>query len=162
MSLRARIAERETPRTEYRLRIRQTAGPEAELRRTQEELFRDPGAPDARDAVDAARRALDACYEVLVIEALAPNDFEDLLAKHQPTPEQRKENPDASFNPATFRPALMEACVQGDMTADDWADFLVKPGSSLGEVNDLWWTVWGINGRAPDPSVPLGSTGTRS
>ena len=105
---------------------------------------------NARRRRDKALAAVEACYETLTISALRPADLEALLAEHPATDE---DGPDALWHVDTFRPALLAACVESDMTADDWAAFC-EDNLSRGERDDLWLTVLAVNQRVPDSAIP--------
>ena len=105
---------------------------------------------NAKRRRDRAREALEACYEPLTINALRPADLEKLLGEH---PAQDEDGSDALWHTATFRPALLAACVDSDMTADDWAVFC-EENLGRGERDDLWLTVLDVNHRAPDSTIP--------
>jgi L-asparaginase II len=139
--------------------LRVTDASEAESELTEAEMAltlterRGEDAEAAKARVEAARAAVDECYEVLTVTALPPADLEALIAAHPPTGEQK----DAVYNQDTFRPALFAACVEGDMTEQDWAQWCTKGPVSLGERNELFWVAWGVNGRAADlRSLPKG------
>lgn len=129
-----------------------------------------------------AQAALDGCYEQIVLRALpldGPVTVEKLIAEHPPTEQQlakakaerdearRRGDPPPdwpAWNDATFRPALLAATAEGDMTAEDWAQVL-STRMSTGEVRSLWAACLAINtmGRAADPVVlPKGWTRTPS
>lgn len=127
----------------------------------------------------AAEKDLGGCYETVMLQALKPADVEDLIAAHPPTADQlakaKQEREQArqrgdqppdwpAWNDASFRPALLEASADSDMTAADWAD-LLSNSMSVGEVRALWAACLRVNlaDRMADPVVlPKGSTTTRS
>lgn len=153
MSLRDRLAKGTRPRTTYPLRVEDNTAARAELAAAT--------ASGDDDRVTLARDALDACYEQVGIVALAPAEMEDLLELHPPPEEQRKKG--AIFNRVTFVPALLAACVESDVTEDDWREYTTTTGPlTPGEVTDLFNTVWDLNYRGPDPWVGKGSTQTPS
>jgi hypothetical protein len=166
------------------------AGAEAarvELARVQAEtrpaLVREAeGTPKHRQATRRrtdAEAAVDACYETLTLRALPPARWEELSAAHPPTAAQmdrckaereqaakRGEEPLdwPSYDDATFWPAALAECVDGDMTGDDWTAFLAEH-VSRGEVRGLKLAVLQVNTaeRVADPLVlPKGWTGTTS
>jgi hypothetical protein len=162
-SLRARLLARERPRAEFRLRITDPATADRALREASTAwrlaVYRDgddsDAARDAKAKADEAQAEVDACYETLQLTALPPADMEALITAHPPTAEQREAG-QTPWNTETFRPALLAACVEGDMTEADWADFITKGPVSLGEVAALWAAALGVNDRTPDASVPKG------
>lgn len=145
MSLKARLGSRKRPTDVYALRIDDDTAARRELAAAM-----DADADPSR--VEAARAAVDACYEQVTITALAPVDMEDLLEAHPPVDPERK----TMFNPVTFVPALLAACVESDVTKEDWAEYTTKGPMTTGEANELFRVVWELNYRTPDPSVPKG------
>ena len=101
------------------------------------------------DRVAAARAALEACYERLELTALAPADMEALIEAHPPAPNQRDRD-NSMFNPTTFVPALIAACVESDLSEDDWSEFVTKGPVTRGETLALFNAVWDLNHRTPD------------
>jgi hypothetical protein len=99
----------------------------------------------ARKAEAAALAALAACAEPLTIRALLPADWEALVASHPPG-----EGVDTEWDEVTFRAGAVAACVDGDMTADDWAEFFGSPRCTVGERDTLWLLVLRLNLRAPE------------
>lgn len=143
MGLKDRLATRQRPSAPYQLRIDDDAVARAEL-------------AAARDAGDesrivAAQEAVESCYEQVRITALPPSEMEALLAAH-PAPESAKVQ--KIFNPATFVPALLAACVESDVTEEDWSVYVTTGAMTIGEVGALFDAVWNLNYRAPDPSIP--------
>jgi hypothetical protein len=120
---------------------------------------RDTAALRAR--VTEAQETLDAlpCLEVTV-RTLPPPEWEALVELHPATEEQQSQG--MTWNPVTFRPALLEACVvtpEGDepLTADDWAQ-IVKAGElAAGEYNALCNVAVNLNLRSPASAVGKGS-----
>jgi len=144
MGLKDRLAQRKLPSTTYRLRVDDDAAARTKL----------AAASDAAD-VAAAQAVVDACYEDLVVTALPPVEMEALLAAHPATEAQRAKDKTV-FNPDTFVPALLAACVDSDVTEADWADYTTKGAMTGGEVNALFATAWEINYRDPSPALPFG------
>lgn len=150
MSLKAKLSKRELPTALFPLRTDDDRGPRAELAAAQD-------AGDER-RIAAAQAVLEACYEQITIRALPPGEVEELLEQHPPTEEQAKRN--WIYNPVTFPPALLAACIDSDITADDWAQYTTKGPMTRGEANTLFNTVWDLNYRVPDPWLGKGSTTT--
>lgn len=159
MGLKDRLAAKKRPSTSYSLRIDDDAAPRAELVAAQ-------AAGDDRRAAKA-RKAVEACYEQVIIVALPPGpkpnpqpgdpmDLETLRAAHLPTDEQRAKSKDVLFNPRTFVPALLAVCVESDVTEAEWAEYVTSGAMTTGEVSALFNLAWEINYRIPDPTIPLG------
>lgn len=159
MGLKDRLAARTRPSTSYSLRIDSDDAARAELIAAQ-------AVGDEKRAAKA-RKAIAACYEQITIVALPPGpkpnpqpddpmDLETLRAAHPPTDEQRAKNKDVLFNPQTFVPALLAACVESDVTEAEWAEYVTSGAMSTGEVSALFNLAWEINYRVPDPTIPLG------
>jgi hypothetical protein len=151
MSLRERLRAKSLPTAEFRLRVTDDGDAQAKLVEAQYALRlaenRDEGVAKAKTAVTKAQAKLDEHYEVLILQALPPAELEALIAAH---PAEKK---DDAWNEPTFRPALLAACVEGDMTEQDWTEFCSTGGASLGEVKDLYLAALRVNERGPDPSV---------
>lgn len=153
MSLKARLSQRELPTAEFPLRISDDSEARGELTAAQYELRLAEGREEsaakikaAKAKVDKAQKKLDAHYETLKLHAIPSVEMEALITKHPP-----KRDSEDSWNVETFRPALIAACVEGDMTEQDWAEFLAK--APLGEVRELFTAALRVNDRSPDPSV---------
>lgn len=120
---------------------------------------RDTAALRAR--VTEAQEALDAlpCMEI-TLRTLPPPEWEALIELHPATEEQQGQG--MMWNPTTFRPALLAACVvtpEGDdpMSAEDWEQ-VVKAGQlAAGEYNALCNAAVNLNFRAPASAVGNGS-----
>lgn len=116
------------------------------------QLRADDGAPqavkDAQKALDKAQRALDACYEPIPIRALSPKAFEALVAEH---PSKDKDQAWAE----TFPRALFLACVEGDLTEQEWNAFL-DDQCSQGERLALHQEALNVNARWPSGAIPKG------
>jgi hypothetical protein len=110
-----------------------------------------------RERVDTAAAQLEACdCEVVTLRALSPAEWEALVDLHPATEGQDKAG--AMWHTATFRPALLAACVvaaEGEepLSEADW-DVLVKDGSlAPGELNTLFNAAVNINLRVPPSAV---------
>jgi hypothetical protein len=143
MGLKDRLAGRQRPAATHALRIEDDTVARVELVAAR--------AAEDESRVVAAQEAIEACYEQVTITALPPADMEALLAEHPP-PEGSKGQ--KIFNPATFVPALLAACVESDVAEEDWAVYVTTGAMTIGEVSALFDAVWSLNYRAPDPSVP--------
>lgn len=144
MSLRQRLAQRQRPSVTFRLRIEDDTSAQAELAAAQ--------ASGDADRITSAQDTVNACYEPLIITALPPAEWEALIEQHPPTEEQKKQG-NSWFNPVTFYPALLAACVDGDETEDEWMEYTTKGPLSLGEANALIDAVTSVNQRGPEPWV---------
>lgn len=154
MTLRERLQQKARPSRVFPLRVEDDS-------EALEALAAAEQAGD-EDRVKVARAALDACYEWLQITALSPAEWEQLIKAHPPTEEQVKADGKAWCNDRTFMPALLSACIDGEETAEDWAEFLHSGPVSPGEVGELTSAVWMINDRSPGPWLGKGSTQTGS
>lgn len=152
MSLKARLSKRELPTAEFPLRISDDSEARGELVAAQYELRLAEGRDDANEAkaakakVTKAQKKVDSHYETLILRAIPSVDMERLIELHPP-----KKDSDDAWNVETFRPALLAACVEGDMTEQDWAEFLA--GCPLGDKRELFTAALRVNDRSPDPSV---------
>lgn len=152
MDLRSQLEARGLPETTYPIR----KGRVADVKRCREVLdeairLRDKtdGVDEAREqAVHDARAALDGCYEDVVVKAIEPGAYEALVAKHPPTEAQADD--DLLWDPDTFVPALLAACVDQPWSESEWVELCSAGPLALGEVTDLFQTAVAINGRAPD------------
>ena len=158
---RERLLARKRPTVDYQLAVEDEADAVAELNAAKEALdqarFRDDdGAEqaiaDAEARLDAARAAVDACYEPATLTALSPADFEAMIARPEYAPRDGKEE---KWNGDTFPAAIFLACVDtsGDMSAEDWAT-LVTENVSAGERESLYLVAIGVNARWPTGSIP--------
>lgn len=99
-------------------------------------------------ALTRAQNKHDACFEHLTIRALRTPVYEKLIAEHPATPEQIAAAPAPheapQWNRETFRPALLAACVENDMTAEDWAAWM-EEHSSRGEGDKLFVVTLALN-----------------
>jgi len=148
VSLKDRLANRKRPSTTYSLRIDDDTAARAELAAAQ------AAGDDAR--VAAAQAVVDACYEQVTITAVAPKTMEELRAAHPPTDIQRDRDKKAEWDPATFVPALLAACVDSDITEAEWAEYTTTGSLNSGEVNSLFNAAWEINYRVPDINLKKG------
>lgn len=113
-----------------------------------------------QDRVDTAQARLDECEcERVTLQALPPAEWEALVEFHPATEEQQAKG--GQWNIATFRPALLAACVvpadgEEPLSETDW-ELLSKDGAlSLGELNRLYNTAVDLNIRAPSSAVGKG------
>jgi len=121
-------------------------------------------AASAKRALTRAEKKFTACWETIRVTAIEPAMFEELKSEHPPTPEQLKDDPDAEYNKATFRPALLALCAEGGKSVDEWVDMLAHQFSA-GERQELFTTALAVNAgtRVVESVVlPKGSNGILS
>lgn len=164
-SLRERLRNKRRPSAPCRLRIDDTAPAQRALEEAVVALrLAQAGDSDAetleghRQAVREARAALEGCYEPITLLALPPADLEALIAAHPP---RKDDDNDVEWNNASFPRALFLACVQGDLSSEEWETILAESCSD-GEVNALEQAAIAINVRAPEGTVPKGLIETLS
>ncbi|MGV2385681.1 MAG UNVERIFIED_CONTAM: hypothetical protein LOD86_10510 [Thermobifida fusca] len=117
-------------------------------------------AKNAAAALKRAEKAFEECWETIRITAMAPDEFEQLKAAHPPTAEQLKADSEAEYNKPAFRAALLAACAEGDLTADEWDNHL-NTSFSQGERQEIFTVALGVNAgtRVVESVVlPKGST----
>lgn len=74
---------------------------------------------------------------VVNLRAIGAKDYDDLIAKHPPTAEQKKEG--GSYNVDTFAPALIAACShEPKLTPNEAAEIWNSPDWSRGEIMELF------------------------
>lgn len=161
-SRRDRLSSRPRPQAIVKLRLdtsQEFLNKERELEAIEIELTRAPNQKlddniietlEARKAV--LKEELSPGYDIVVINALRPDQMEALIAEH-PSGEEG-----FSFNRDTFFPALLAACVEGDDSAEDWASIITDGTLVLGEVNSLLAAAMEVNDRSPDVTLGKGLT----
>lgn len=170
MGLKDRFAARQRPQETFPLRME--FGPESEAAEREFNAAvlelasaRERGLPDVgalQRRVDAAREKRESFYEFLVVRAMAPAEFEDLVSQHPATEEQHakakaEDRPHKPiWNPDTFIPALLAASIDSDMSGEDWAELTSKGPVAAGEVGALFNAALQVNDRTPDPTVGKG------
>lgn len=127
MSLRERLRDRQRPVETYMLRVDDPADAQQAYNRAVDELRIEqlsandeessPAVKRAKAKVEKARKAIEACFEPVRVRALPPSDYEALMAAHKPP-----EGSDEPFDD-DFPHELFLACVEGDMTREDWELF---------------------------------------
>lgn len=156
---RERLLGRKRPSVDYQIPITDAAaavaGLEAAKAAFDSAQFRtdegaDQAVADAQARLDAARAAVEACYEPVPLAAIPPKDFEELVAAHPP-----REGHDEKWNVAAFPRACFLACVDtsGDMSAEDWDAFATE-NLAAGEREAMYLTAVAINARWPSGSIP--------
>lgn len=169
MGLREQFAARQRPQEQFALRM--DFGPEAdaaerEHTRASAALAEATaaGAVDLKSLqrrVDETRAKREANYAFLTVQALPPSEFEDLISAHPATDEQvskaeQRGERKPIWNHDTFVPALLAACIDSDMTVDDWAELIEKGPVASGEVGALLQAALNVNDHTPDASVGKG------
>jgi hypothetical protein len=156
---RERLLARKRPTVDYQLAVDDDTLAVAELNAAKEALDRagfrdDDGAAqavaDAQARLDAARTAVEECYEPVPLTALLPKDFEALVAEHPP-----REGHDEKWNNSTFPRACFLKCVDtsGDMSAEDWDAFAAE-NLAAGERESMFLVAISVNARWPTGSIP--------
>lgn len=154
MGLKDRLATRKRPFITHRLRIDDDTAARAELAAAQ--------AVGDETRTAAAQAVVEACYEQFVITALPPGprrnpqpddpiNLETLLKQHPPLTDQKQ-----IFNPITFVPALLAACIESEITEAEWAEYTTTGTLSTGEAMDLFNVAWEINYRVPSADLKKG------
>lgn len=160
MSRRDRFRTRGRPSASYLLPVDDMAAAARAVRLAGERLNvtylrRDEDAAQAveqaRQGLDQAQEQLEACYEPLVLTALAPDDFELLIAEHPP----REGTSDEKYNPETFPTACFLACAPADLPEAEWRAFLTSNVSLL-ERDELLELAVAVNVRKIDGALPKG------
>ena len=105
---------------------------------------------EAQAALAQAGKALAALYEPVVIRAMKPAAFEQLVAEH-PAREGKEER----WNADTFPRALFLESVVGELTREEW-ESLLDEGCSEGEKTGMLLTAQLVNARTPDGTIPKG------
>ncbi|GIH76136.1 hypothetical protein [Planobispora longispora] len=155
MGLRDRLQGRPRPTASCRIAVVDTREAEQELTEAgaalQVLVFAGGGEelPAAKDRLSAARAALAACFETVVCAAMPPDEFEALVDAHKP----RKDTDDEAWNNETFPRACFLECAPGEMTRQEWEEFL-RTQVNDGERTLLYQTAIRANIRVPDPNVP--------
>jgi len=165
VSLRDQLRGRSLPTEVVRLPLDPTAWSRAERARGEAQWALDEargtGGRDTtglRAQVATAQEQLDAlpCLEVM-LRTLPPPEWEALVELHPATEDQQGRG--MQWNPATFRPALLAACVvppedePEPLTAEYW-EGVVKAGElGAGEYNMLVNSAVALNLRTPASAV---------
>lgn len=92
----------------------------------------------------------------LKFQSIGARDYDKLVAKHPPKPDQRAEG--AAFNIDTFAPALIAAVsVEPEMTLQDAQDIWTSPDWSRGDLMVLFRNAIELNNRGVD--IPFSENG---
>lgn len=164
MSLLDDIKARELPSESYKLAKKDTTLAQAAysaatmaLRRLESKGEKKSTAAYKRAAksVDETQQALDACYIELIVRALPADEYDALIDKHPPTEAQeakaKEKSEEIVWNEDTFKPALLSASVDGDMSADDWSAALKK--MTKAESRELWVMCLTLNEMSRQPDL---------
>lgn len=157
---RERLLARRRPSIVYQLAVEDDTEARAEFDAAKDALntaqFRtdddaEQAVTEAQRRVTKARRSVEACYEPVTLTALAPAEFEALIAKPEYAPRDGKTE---QWNAETFPKACFLACVDtGDLSVDEW-EALVDGALSQGERESLFLAAVGVNARWPSGSIP--------
>lgn len=104
----------------------------------------------AQRKLDQANAALADCYEPVVIQAMPPAEFEDLVALHP-----KRDGKEEAFNAETLLPELFLVCVQGELTREQWETEVI-PQLANGEWVAMQNKALEVNGRYSDGLIPKG------
>lgn len=107
-----------------------------------ESLAGNPATVAAAEAVKAIEDEQDAATVEFTVQAVSRKTWADLLAKHGPSPEDRRAGHD--HNPQTFPVAAIAACVKDPELSLDQA-LKLSEVLHTGEWNKLWVAVVGLN-----------------
>lgn len=103
----------------------------------------------ARARLTKAEAAVRACYEFVTLRALAADDWEALVDSHKPRPD----TDDRIWNGETFPRAAFLACVESDLTAEEWEHVWTTVLSNAERI-ELSNAAVRVNVRTPDSSLP--------
>jgi hypothetical protein len=105
------------------------------------------------ERIEAELAALEVLEVTLV--ALPPDEWEELVALHPPTPEQQAQG--FQWDKTTFRPALLTVSVRTENgVAVDWARLSKEGQITAGELNTLYEAAVMLNMRGISASVGKG------
>lgn len=167
MSQRDRMLGRRIPPTPVSIRV--DFGPESEAAFAEHETaLRDLETAESRGVdyaaaqacVDETKAALEPYQEILQVSPIPPSVYDDLIGENPPTDEQRKQN--YSWNPDTFGPALLAACIGQElpdndrMSEKDWIAWASGSGAGHGEYVALVNTCLAVNDRTLNVHVGKG------
>jgi len=167
MSQRDRLLGRRIPPTPVAIRVDFSLEADAAFAE-HEKALRDLETAEARGADHATaqdlaaetRVALAPFQEVLQVSPIPPSTYDDLIGEHPPTDEQRAQN--YSWNPNTFGPALLAACIGQDLPDDarmsekDWLAWASTAAAGHGEYVALVNTCLAVNDRTLNLNVGKG------
>jgi hypothetical protein len=119
-----------------------------------------PDDHEVRVRVGRAEEIYDQYLEHFEVKVIPPALYEQIIAACPPTEEQQAKG--FMVNPDTFRPALLAACVSGELSESDWLEMESTGELTPGELATLYQTAKQLNERSPDVMVGKGSSPTRS
>jgi hypothetical protein len=168
MSQRERLLGRRIPPTRVSIRVdfsaeadEAFAAHEEAVRDLQTAELRTADLEQARTRVAETKAALESYQEVLLVSALAANEYDELIGQHPPTDQQRELG--YSWNPDGFVPALLAACIGQElpeterMSEKDWIDWTTTASAAVsGELVTLYRTCLQVNDRSIDVHVGKG------
>lgn len=156
-SQRDRLLGRTRPTLTHHLRVDDDTAARAAVEAAREQLAAaemrfDPRAgeavKEARAALEAAQGLLAECYEPVVLRAMPPKEFEELVAQH---PARKDET--ERWNNDTFPRAAFLASVTGELSRTEWETVLDEQLSE-GERNAICLDALRVNARMPDGTIP--------
>ncbi|AQZ67640.1 unnamed protein product [[Actinomadura] parvosata subsp. kistnae] len=159
MSLRDRLLNRPRPTGSFPLRVDDDTAARDELeraRRLHTMLLLQGGVDEsaleqARTDVREAEERLRDCFEFVTLRAVSAADFEALVTAHPPRPDTK----DEMYNLDTFPKACFLACVEGELSQEEW-ERLWDTGLSNAEQIAAGNAAIRVNIRTPDESLPKG------
>lgn len=107
----------------------------------------------ARARLKKAEEAVRGCYEFVTVRALAADDWEALVDAHKPRPD----TDDRVWDGKTFPKAAFFACVESDLSEEDWEHVWTGVLSDAERI-ELSNAAIRVNVRVPDSSLPKGWT----
>jgi len=167
MSQRDRLLGRRIPPTPVAIRV--DFSPDADAAYAEHEAaLRDLETAEARGAdhatvqalVDETKAALAPFQEVLQLSPIPPSLYDDLIGEHPPTDEQRAQG--YTWNPDTFAPALLAACIGQDLPDDermsekDWVALATSSAVGHAEYVSLVNACLAVNDRTLNVHVGKG------
>lgn len=156
---RERLLARKRPTLPYQLAVEDDTAAVAELAAAKDALdtarFRDDdraeqAVAEAETRLQAAREAVAACYEPILLTAMEPKAFEALAAQPE---HAAREGKDEKWNATTFPRAVFFECAPDDLSREEWEAF-VEERLAAGEREALFLAALGINARWPSGSIP--------
>ena len=81
---------------------------------------------------------LNGSKSTLLMRAIGARDYDALLTKYPPTPDQKEQG--AAFDIHSFGPALLaRSCIEPEVSEKEWATIWNSQAWTRGEVMDLFW-----------------------
>ena len=105
----------------------------------------------ARAQLKESEATVRGCYEFVTLRALPADDWEALVNAHKPRPD----TDDRIWNGKTFPKAVFLACVESDLSAEDWEHVWTTVLSDAERI-ELSNAAVRVNVRTPDSSLPKG------